>query len=540
MFRRFLSTRPPPRPTPPSLLRLLMPVTVVLGVVVAYRVGRMTSPWLTLLTTPVTDLDPPRYALANNVKQAIKEIESLGVEVSSSAADIAHHTLNEFTPHLPLPEEKPQYIIYPTLTELVAAVMKVLHRYLVAVVPFSGGLLLEGHFYNTRQGVCVDTLKMNRILQVNHDDLDCVVEAGVNWVDLNDAVAPYALEFGCDCGPQGLMGGMVATNALGINAVAHGLMLHNVIGVTAVLADGTVIHTKQRPRKLSAGYNLTALMVGSEGTLGIVTEATVKLHVKPQCELTVVGQFASVRDTTDVVSHLFRLGIHPHHLELCDADMMKCFNYAGYTPSDGTQWAEVPTLFIKVGGILKLVVKEYVSQIKHVASQHHCHRFTEAQNQTDADLLWGYRKHAFFAMLDYARHEIDPDVRVWVTDIAVPVLRLSDTLAQCRALIEASGFESVVLAHAGDGNIHADLFYTEKDEHRCKQVVDSMVAVGLANEGTCLGEHGVGNLKRRYLIDEVGAPAVDTMRRIKLALDPKRILNPDKVFTVDPDDERDY
>lgn len=517
-----------------------MPVTVALGVVVAYRVGKLTSPYASSLTTPLNQLEPPQYGLDRDVKQAIAEITKLGVEVSSSEVDLAFHTLNEFTPHLPLPDEKPQYIIYPKLTEDVSNVMKVLHQYLIPVVPFSGGSSLEGHFFNTRQGVCLDTLKMNRILQINHDDLDCVVQPGVNWLDLNQAIDPYLLQFGCDCGPQGQMGGMIATNALGINAVAYGLMLQNVIGVTMVLADGTIVKTKQRPRKLSAGYNLTSLVVGSEGTLAIVTEATVKLHVKPQAETTVVGQFASIRDTTDVVSHLFRLGIHPHNIELFDADMMKCLNYAGYLPPHGKPWAEAPTLFIKVGGISSLVVKEYVKQIKQVTQQHHCHLFTEAKDRAEGDMLFGYRKNAFFAMLDYGRNEIDPDVRVWVTDIAVPVSRLPDTLDQCYRLIKLSGFESIVLAHAGDGNFHADLFYKPEDELKCKQVVDQMVQIGLDNEGTCTGEHGIGNLKRQYLVLELGEPAIDTMRRIKVALDPKRILNPDKVFKTDPNDNTEY
>ncbi|CAN3476645.1 D-lactate dehydrogenase [cytochrome] 1, mitochondrial [Diutina catenulata] len=546
MFRRLFSTRPPvrpgsyPRTSSAQVSAALMPITAVLAVVVAYKVGQKRHSMATKSTTALSDLEPPSYASDAEITRAIGEIRALGVFVTDAEVDIQFHRQNEFTPHLPKEHETPKWVVYPTSTSEVSEVLKILNKRQVPVVPFAGGSSLEGHFFNTRSGVTLDTSRMNKILAVHHDDLDCVVQPGVNWMTLNTELDPYSLQFGCDCGPQGQLGGMIATNASGINAVAYGSMINNVIGLTVVLADGTVVKTKQRPRKSSAGYNLTNLIVGSEGTLGIVTEATVKLHVKPQVETTLVGQFPSVRDTTDLVSHMFRLGIKPNNIELFDADMMKCLNYAGYLPQSGKPWKEVPTLFVRVGGISASVVKEYVSQIKKLSAEHHCTDFRAAKTVEEGDMLFGYRKNAFFAMLDYGRNEIDPNVRVWVTDIAVPISRLPDTLDKASEIIKSSGFESIVLAHAGDGNFHADLFYKVEDEAKCKAVADKLVALGLENEGTCTGEHGVGNAKRAYLETELGTPAIDMMRRIKMSLDPNRILNPDKVFKIDPNDDSAY
>lgn len=490
-------------------------------------------------TTKLKDIRPPVYCTDSELAQAIAEIKAaVGADlVTNSDAEINGHFDNGFTTHAPHPSQKARWIVYGTSTENVSQIMKILFKYNVPVVPYSGGSSLEGHFFSTRPGVILDTSKMDRIIRVNRNDLDVEVEAGVNWVTLNEKLTGERLLFGCDCGSSGLIGGMVSTNASGINASRYGAMIQNVISLTVVLADGTVIKTRQRPKKTSAGYNLTGMFIGSEGTLGIVTQATVRLHVKPQHETVVVGQFPSIYDTTQTVAELFRRGIRPEAIELLDKDMMHCINYSGYWTKE---WLEVPTIFFKIGGLNETVVKETLKVVEEVSLANNCKDFIAAESAEEGEELFSARKDAFYAILNYGKNEIDEDVRLWVTDIAVPLSKLSSVLEQVRVLIEKSGFQSVILGHVGDGNFHADIFYTKDTKAECEKLVNKMMLIGLANEGTASGEHGIGNGKRKYLELELGVDAVDAMRKVKMALDPKRILNPDKVFKIDPEDLGEY
>lgn len=490
-------------------------------------------------TTKLQDITPPVYCTESELQQAIAELkEQIGAQkVDNTSVTIESHATSLFTTHQPQAHERPVYVLFPELTDDVVAIMKVMNKYSVPVVPYSGGTSLEGHFFSTRQGVVVDTSRMNKILAVHADDLDAVVQAGVNWQDLNEHLKPENLMLGTDCGPNGLISGMINTNASGINASRYGAMISNVVSVTVVLADGTVIKTKQRPRKSSAGYNLTGLFVGSEGTLGIVTEATVKLHVRPRSETVVVGQFASILDATNAVAQIFRQGINPNAIELLDSDMMHCINYSGYFTR---HWLEVPTIFFKVGGINDVVVAETVKELHSIASQHNLQDFLYAQNDEEKEELFSARKNAFYAILEYGKNEIDENVKLWVTDIAVPLSRLSPVLKELTHIVKSSGMQSILLGHVGDSNIHFDIFYTDDTKHKVADVVNQMMLVGLKNEGTSSGEHGIGNGKRRYLELELGPDAIDLMRRIKFALDPKRILNPDKVFKIDPTDRGPY
>ncbi|GEQ72121.1 hypothetical protein JCM33374_g5807 [Metschnikowia sp. JCM 33374] len=490
-------------------------------------------------TTKLSDIESPKYCTESELQQAISEIKNVIGEqnVTNSEAEINGHFDNGFTTHPPKAHQKARWIIYGTSTQQVSEIMKILHKYSVPVVPYSGGSSLEGHFFSTRPGIVLDTSRMNKILRVNRNDLDVELEAGVNWVKLNEELTEESLLFGCDCGSSGLIGGMVNTNASGINASRYGAMVQNVISLTVVLADGTIIKTRQRPKKTSAGYNLTGMFIGSEGTLGIVTEATVRLHVKPQYETVVVGQFPTIFDTTQTVAELFRRGIRPEAIELLDKDMMHCINYSGYWTKE---WLEVPTIFFKIGGLNQTVVEETLKVVKEVSLANNCADFISAENKEEGDELFSARKDAFYAILNYGKNEIHEDVRLWVTDIAVPLSKLSSVLEQIRVLIEKSGFQSVILGHVGDGNFHADIFYTSETKKQCEKLVNEMMLIGLSNEGTASGEHGIGNGKRKYLELELGIEAVDTMRKVKMALDPKRIMNPDKVFKIDPKDTGEY
>lgn len=494
-------------------------------------------PWSS--TTNLEKIGSPIYATDEELKVAVEDIKNAVGEdhVKESVVEITAHSDNGFTPHPPKPHEKPRYVVYAFSTEEVSSIMKIAHKYNVPVVPYSGGSSLEGHTFSTRCGIVLDTSRMNKVLRINHDDLDATVQAGVGWMDLNEHLTNEKLMFGCDCGPSGLIGGMVNTNASGVNASRYGAMVHNVVSLTVVLADGTIIKTRQRPRKTSSGYNLTGLFIGSEGTLGIVTEATVRLHVKPLHETVAVGQFPSVTAASKTVAELFRKGIRPEAIELLDEDMMHCTNYSGQLTK---KWLEVPTIFFKVGGHNKVVVDETLQIIKKVSLENKCADFIIAKNKNEGEELFQARKNAFFSILDYGKNEIDENVRLWVTDIAVPLSKLPKVVDEIRALIDRSGFKSVILGHVGDGNLHADLFYTPDQLHECHKVINEITMIGLRNEGTASGEHGIGNGKRTFLAYELGQEAVDTMRKLKLALDPKRILNPDKIFKIDPQDRGEF
>lgn len=493
-------------------------------------------------TTPLSALETPRYGSHEALAKCLDEIrEVLGPEyVRTDDVELDHHTDNGFNPSKPLPHQRPECIVYPITTEEVSAVMKIINRYNIPVVPYSGGTSLEGHFYSTRPGIVLNTSRMNKVLRVDHDDLDAVVQAGVGWQQLNEYLSNEDglenLMLGCDCGPGAHICGMVSTNASGIGATRYGSMASNVIAIKAVLSDGTIIKTKQRPRKSSAGYNLTGLLVGSEGTLAIVTEVTVKLQVRPAYETVAVVQFPSLEDCTKTVATLFKRGIQLNAVELLDENMMRCINYSNMITKE---YENLPTLFFKIAGLNKTVVNEYVNEVSAVSKENHCKMFEFAKDEREAEELFSARKNALYLMLDYGYNEINENAKMWITDCAVPLSRLATTLNEINKLMDKSPLHYMILGHVGDGNFHCDIFYEPEQLELCKQLVYKITKIGLENEGTCSGEHGIGTGKRAFLEMELGTTSIDTMRKLKLALDPKRLLNPDKIFKIDPLDPSD-
>ncbi|SSD59135.1 related to D-lactate dehydrogenase [cytochrome], mitochondrial [Saccharomycodes ludwigii] len=490
-------------------------------------------------TTPLASLQPPKYGSDDDLEKCILELGKILTrdQITNSIPQIISHSDNGYCPTKPLPSQKPRYIVYPTSTEEVSKIMKIVHKYSIPVVPYGGGTSLEGHIFSTRSGIVLDISRMNKILEVYPEDLDATVQAGVGWQQLNEYLAKQGLEslkLGCDCGPGANICGMIATNASGIGAVKGGSMVRNVISITAVLADGTIIKTKNRPRKTSAGYNLNGLLVGSEGTLAIVTECTVKLQVVAPVETVAVAQFPSVVDCTKCVSELFRKGIVLDAVELLDDNMMRIINESGLVTR---KWGQFPTLFFKIGGLNKTVLNEVVKEVTAVSKKNNCKNFDFAKNEDEQKELFDARKNALYIMLAYAQTNIHEDAKMWITDVAVPLSKLASVVKELQDIIKESPFEGMVLGHVGDGNLHANLFYTPDQVDKCRDIAHEMTKVGIANEGTCTGEHGIGNGKRDLLELEVGPDTISTMRKIKLALDSRRILNPDKVFKIDPLDE---
>lgn len=488
--------------------------------------------------TKLEELSPIEYGSQDDFQQAFQEIEAyLGKDnVSYSEAEFDSHADSYYQTHHPLPGQRPKFIAYPSSTEEVSGVLKIAHKYKVPIVPYSGGTSLEGQFIASRSGITVDLNKLDKILQLNVQDLDVTVQPSVGWQDLNEHLAPYGLLFGPDPGPGAQIGGMVATSCSGTNAARYGTMKENVIGLTVVLADGTIVKTKKRPRKSSAGYNLTGLFIGSEGTLGIVTEATLRLHVKPEEETVAVVNFDDIKSATDSVSDIVSKGIQVNAVELLDSNMMNCINTTGSTSK---VWLEKPTLLIKIGGS-KSIVKELVGTIKTITKKNGSVGFQFASTEEEKDELWSARRQALWSSIQWGQKLLGEDTKIYITDVAVPISRLSKVIAETQDEIAQSGLKSTILGHVGDGNFHALILYNPCQAQLVKELAHKMVTRALENDGTCTGEHGVGVGKREYLLEEVGVEAVDAMRRVKLALDPHRLLNADKIFKIDPTDKNNH
>ncbi|KAJ6084473.1 hypothetical protein N7486_011273 [Penicillium sp. IBT 16267x] len=480
-------------------------------------------------TSPLVDLEPAKHNVSpSNLQAAWSDfVEILGKEnVSTTPGDLESHAGSDWSSYSRKENEKPFLILYPSTTEEVSRIMKVCHTRVIPVTPYSGGTSLEGHFAPTRGGVCIDFRRMDRILQLNKGDLDVVVQPALGWEELNEELNKDGLFFPPDPGPGAMIGGMVGTGCSGTNAYRYGTMREWVLSLTVVLADGTVIKTRQRPRKSSAGYDLTRVFIGSEGTLGLVTEATLKLTVRPQSENVAVASFPSIQNAAECVTKVVEAGIPVAGVEILDDVQMKCIN-ASQTTS--RQWEESPTIFFKFSGTPS-AVKEQISMVQKLASSASGKSFEFARGEEEMKELWSARKEALWSVLAMRR---GPEDRVWTTDVAVPMSRLPDIIDATKADMTKSGLLAGICGHVGDGNFHAIILFNESEKKVAEGVIHRMVKRAVEMEGTVTGEHGVGLVKRDYLAHELGETTVDAMRRLKLAFDPLRLLNCDKVIRTE-------
>ncbi|CAG8972366.1 hypothetical protein HYALB_00005034 [Hymenoscyphus albidus] len=445
--------------------------------------------------------------------------------VSTLDTDLKFHAGSDWSSHITVDGETPFMIVYPSSTEEVSAIMKVCHKRKIPVTGYSGGTSLEGHFATTRGGISVDFRRMGKIVKLNKEDMDVVVQPAVGWELLNEELAKDNLFFPPDPGPGAMIGGMVGTGCSGTNSYRYGTMREWVLSLTVVLADGTVIKTRQRPRKSSAGYDLTKIFIGSEGTLGLVTEATLKVTTKPNTTSVAVCSFGSVRQAADCVSKVVNEGVPIAAIEILDDYMMYCINAAGMT--DKT-WNEAPTLFFKFAGTPN-GVKEQIGIVQKLAKASGSKTFEFAKSQQEQVDLWSARKEALWSVI--ATKENDDD-HVWTGDVAVPLSRLPDIIEETQKDLKKSGMRAAIVGHVGDGNFHTIMLYNQSQRKKAEEVVHRMIKMAVEMEGTVTGEHGVGLVKRDYLDHELGVETVDAMRRLKLAFDPLCLLNPDKVFRV--------
>jgi D-lactate dehydrogenase (cytochrome) len=424
----------------------------------------MSTPALSNASTlPLAATTPPKHDISgSNMEAAWSDfVEIVGKEhVSTLEADVKSHAGSEWSSHILSESEHPFLIVYPSSTEEVSKIMKICHVRRIPVTGYSGGTSLEGHFAPTRGGICIDFGRMDKILSLHKDDMDVVVQPAVGWEHLNDELAKDNLFFPPDPGPGAMIGGMVGTGCSGTNSYRYGTMREWVLSLTVVMADGTIIKTRQRPRKSSAGYDLTKMFIGSEGTLGLVTEATLKVTTKPKTTSVAVCSFGSIRQAADCVAKVVGEGVPIAAIEILDDVQMKCINASGMT---GKSWTEAPTLFFKFAGT-PTAVKEQISTVQKLAKGSGSRTFSFAKNEEEQADLWSARKQALWSVM--AMRENDTD-HVWTGDVAVPISRLPDIIEETKLDMSKSGMLCAIVGHVGDGNFHSKRSILFFDKYQC-------------------------------------------------------------------------
>ena len=440
-----------------------------------------------------------------------------GKRFSTAEAVRAHHGHDESH----FADALPDGVVWPHSTDEVVEVVRLCHAHRVPVIPFGVGSSLEGHILATNGGISVDLSEMNRIVTIHDEDMDAVVQPGVTRKALNAALHGTGLFFPIDPGADASLGGMASTRASGTNAVRYGTMRENVLGLEVVLADGRVIRTGGRARKSSAGYDLTRLFVGSEGTLGIVTEVTVRLHPLPEAMSSATCAFPDVASAVQTVIQTIQLGVPVARIELLDTLTVQAVNRYSKT-----LLRESPMLFFEFHGS-PTGVEEQAQTVQELARDNGGLDFEWATRPEDRTRLWQARHDVLFACLNLL-----PGSRGITTDVCVPISRLAEAIAATQAEIDASGMIAPIVGHVGDGNFHV-VILTEPDKpeqvHAAEALGRRIVERALQLDGTCTGEHGIGIGKKDFLLAEHGE-GVAVMASLKAALDPLGLMNPGKVI----------
>ena len=444
----------------------------------------------------------------------------LGERVSTSGAVREHHGKDESY----FPYALPDAVVFPATTEEVRDVVNICRRHHVPMIPYGVGTSLEGHILAVNGGVCIDLSRMNQVLAVHEEDLDAVVQAGVTRKQLNEHIKHTGLFFAIDPGADATLGGMSATRASGTNAVRYGTMRENVLSLKVVLPDGRIIQTSRRAKKSAAGYDLTRLFVGSEGTLGIITEVTVKLHPVQAAMSAAVCAFPTIKGAADTVIQTLQSGIPIARSELLCATTMAALNR-----HNKTTHREMPTLLLEFHGTEAGVV-EQAQAVQDIARENGGLDFQWATRPEERSKLWEARHMAYFACL-----QLKPGARAISTDVCVPISRLAECVVETAKDIEKASLPIPLFGHVGDGNFHLVILIDPKnaaelDEAKALNV--RVVKRALSMEGTCTGEHGIGIGKQPYLMEELGE-TVDLMRDIKRLFDPENLMNPGKVVPLE-------
>ncbi len=431
------------------------------------------------------------------------------------------HSHGESYPHGPIVEG----VLFAQSTQMVSQAVQICAEYGIPVIPFGVGSSLEGHLVPVHGGISIDMTEMHQVRAINAEDFDCVVEAGVTREQLNHELRHQGLFFPIDPGANASIGGMSATRASGTNAVRYGTMKDVVMGLTVVTAAGEVMHTGGRAKKSAAGYDLTRLLIGSEGTLGIITEIRLRLFPIPEQISAAVCAYPNVEVAAQVVIECMQMGIPLARVELLDkAQMGACINY-----SNLQDFEVAPTLFFEFHGT-ESGVQEQIELVQDISKANNGGEFRWAQTQEQRNELWAARHNAYFA-----GRAMRPGWDVLTTDVCVPISCLADAIGESERRAKELNLLTAIVGHVGDGNFHILVLFDGADSAAEKLAYDyasSIVQMAIAMGGTCTGEHGIGLRKKKYLATELGDEAVNAMVTIKRAMDPLNILNPGKIFDV--------
>ena len=463
---------------------------------------------------PQVELRPVPLAMLATLR------ERFGERCSTAAAVREQHGRDES----PFPVTPPELVVFCDSTDEVAAVVALAAAHAVPVIPYGTGSSLEGHLLAVQGGISVDVSHMTKIVRLNPEDLTVTVQAGVTREQLNREIRDTGLFFPIDPGANASLGGMAATRASGTNAVRYGTMRENVLALTVVTASGEVIHTGTRAKKSSAGYDLTRLFVGSEGTLGVMTEVTLKLYPLPEAVSAAICHFPDVGSAVNATIQVIQMGVPIARCELLDANAVRYVN-----AQSRLGLRESPMLLMEFHGS-EAGVKEQAETVQAITRDLGGEDFQWATTPEERTKLWTARHKAYFAGM-----QSNPGCRSVTTDTCVPISRLAEIIEASVAEADASGLPYYIVGHVGDGNFHLAYLVKEGDVQQratAERLSMQMVQRAIALEGTCSGEHGVGLHKMGFLLDEAGAGAVDLMRQIKRALDPKNIMNPGKIFAL--------
>lgn len=449
----------------------------------------------------------------------LAELRTLfGERMSIAQAVREHHGRDESSYDPMLPDA----VVFAHSTEEVAQAVKFCSRHDVPIIPYGTGTSLEGHVLALQGGITIDLSQMNRLVAVHAEDLTATVQAGVTRKQLNQEIRDTGLFFPIDPGADASLGGMAATRASGTNAVRYGTMRENTLALTVVTSDGRIIKTGTRAKKSSAGYDLTRIFVGSEGTLGIITEVTVRLYPQPEAISAAVCSFPSAADAVNTVIQTIQLGVPVARVEFLDENGVRAIN-----AHDKLNLPEKPLLLFEFHGS-EHGVQEQAHVVQQIAAEHSAIGFEWATRPEDRSRLWAARHNAYFALL-----QMRPGARAISTDCCVPISRLAECMLETKADCERNGIIHSIIGHVGDGNFHVQMLvdpHDPADVAKAEAVNARMVARAIAMDGTCTGEHGVGLHKMDFLVQEHGEDAIESMRMLKHAFDPKNIMNPGKIL----------
>lgn len=455
----------------------------------------------------------------DSIRAAISELQQiLGSKVSVNDTVLEHHSHDESF-HTPV---RPDAVVFATSTEDVAIVLKICNSHRAPVVPWGVGTSLEGNSTPIYGGVSLDLSQMDRVLRVSAEDLDCTIQPGVRRKQLNEALASYGLFFPVDPGADASLGGMASTGASGTTTVKYGAMKELVLGLTVVTPSGEIITTSRRARKTSAGYDLTHLFIGAEGTLGVITELTVRLFGVPEIIAAATVQFSSVRNAIDAVIEVIQFGLGVARIELLDSNAVMAVNK--YSQVD---LPEKELLLLEFHGSPEIVALD-VSAVREVLERHGGENFEQTTDEGKRRKLWQARHDTALACKALKRNG-----RIFATDVCVPISRLADCIEQTHDDLVASNIFGPIIGHVGDGNFHVVLSVDSDDREEIAALElfhTRLVDRALSMEGTCTGEHGIGIGKIDYLVNELGIGSVAVMATIKRALDPNGIMNPGKII----------